>query len=285
MSQEAARFLWWGLSSKTRKTYATPTKSYTSFCAMRGIRPPFPATNSSLMEWVAHLGNKWVKTKTIKAYLTGLRSAHIDMGFEEDLDAFYSPSLQRIIAGIRRLRGEAGTQERRPITKDLLLQMLPHFNRRTKAGSTMYAAFCLAFAAFLRVGQFTYSARDLEDLDFAEWFLTRRSVRLYEDHLELTLPASKNNPFTLTIAASDDAACPVQALRHLFRWGSSSDSPLFQLDGAFTRETVTSQLRKILTLLGVEGHYSGHSYRRGAATSSREAGLTNEEIQLLGHCK
>lgn len=153
----------------------------------------------------------------------------------------------------------------------------------------MYAAFCLAFAAFLRVGEFTYSARDLEDPDFAEWFLTRRSVRIYEDYLELTLPTSKTDLFrrgiTLTIAASDDAACPIQALRHLFRWRSPSDSPLFQLDGAFTRETVTGQLREILTLLGVKGHYSGHSFRRGTATSAMEASLTNEEIQLLGRWK
>lgn len=114
-------------------------------------------------------------------------------------------------------------------------------------------------------------------------------MRLFEDHLELTLPASKTDPFrrgiTLIIAASGDIACPVRALRHLFRWETSSDSPLFQLDGAFTRETVTSQLRELLTLLGVQGHYSGHSFRRGAATSAREAGLTIEEIQLLGRWK
>ena len=135
------------------------------------------------------------------------------------------------------------------------------------------------------MGEFTFTAQDLKDPEFA----TRRSVRLFEDHLELTLPASKTDPFrrdiTLTIAASGDVACPVQVLRHLFRWEASAVSPLFQWNGAFTRQTVTGQLRELLTLLGIERHYSRHSFRRGAATSAREAGLTNEEIQLLGRWK
>ena len=255
---------------------------------MRGIQPAFPATSQTLCDWVAHLGNKRPKSKTLKSYVTGVRSVHVDMGYE-DLAAFHSPQLERIIAGLRRMRGEAGSLERRPITKDLLLQMLPHFNRRTREGATLHAAFCLAFAAFLRIGEFTYSAKDLEDPDFSQWFLTRRFVTLYEDHLELTLPASKTDPFrrgiTLSIAASDDDACPVQALRRLFRWEASPDSPLFQWEGAFTRQVVTKKLREILTLLGVEGHYSGHSFRRGAATSAREAGLSDQEIQLLGRWK
>ena len=83
-----------------------------------------------------------------------------------DLSAFHSPDLEGMVAGVRRLHGEAGTRERRPITKDLLLQMLPHLNRRTREGATLYAAFYLAFAAFLRVGEFTYSPRDREKSDF-----------------------------------------------------------------------------------------------------------------------
>ena len=59
----------------------------------------------------------------------------------------------------------------------------------------MYAAFYLTFAGFLRVGEFTYLAHDWEDVEFDKWFLTRRSVRFYDDHIELTLPASKIDPF------------------------------------------------------------------------------------------
>ena len=252
---------------------------------MRGIKPPIPATSESLANWLAHLGNRRPKAKTLKAYLTGVRSLHVDMGYE-DLSAFQSPRLQRIIRGLRRMRGEAGTRERHPITKDLLLRILHQIDRNTREGATLYAAFCLAFAAFLRVGEFTYSAKDLKDPEFSQWFLTRRSVTLHKDHLELTLPASKTDPFrrgiTLSVAASGDDACPVQALRRLFRWEAPPDGPLFQLGDAFTRQLVTGKLRETLTLLGIEGHYSGHSFRRGAATSARMAGLSDEEIQLLG---
>ena len=184
------------------------------------------------------------------------------------------------------MRGEAGTRERRPITKDLLLQILHQIDGTTREGATLYAAFCLAFAAFLRIGEFTYTTKDLKDPEFSQWFLTRRSVTLHKDHLELTLPASKTDPFrrgiTLNVAASGDDACPVQALRRLFRWEALPDSPLFSWGSAFTRQSVTGKLREILIQIGIEGHYSGHSFRRGAATSARLAGLSDEEIQLLG---
>lgn len=256
---------------------------------MEGINPSFPATLNSLASWIASLSVRHVKTQTMKAYLTGVRSAHVDMGYE-DLTMFHSPQLERIIAGSRRLRGEADTKERCPITKDVLLKLVSHFNCSTKHGATLRAAFCLAFAAFLRVGEFTYSARDLQAEDFSDWFLTRRSVRLYEDHLELTLPASKTDPFrrgiTLTVAATNDEACAIRALKHLYRrWPASASSPLFQIEGPFTRDVVTSNLRQVLTSMGIQGHYSGHSFRRGAATSARMAGLSSEEIQMLGRWK
>ena len=60
----------------------------------------------------------------MKAYLTKTRPAYVDMEFKVR-SVFHSTKLESIIAGIRRLRGEVGTQERRPITKDLLLQILP----------------------------------------------------------------------------------------------------------------------------------------------------------------
>lgn len=287
LSRNAARYLWWGLANKTRSSYRTAVHSYTEFCALSRVTA-FPATIQSLTGWVARLADHRIQVKTIKAYLCGVRSAHVDMGFE-DLDVFHHPLLQRVIAGIRRLRGEADIKERRPITRDLLLQILTRFDTSTLESATLHASFCLAFAAFLRVGEFTWTEADLSD-DFQHWHVTRRSVTLYEDYMELTLPSSKTDPFrrgiTLSIAAANDAACPIRSLRNLFtRFPAGMASPLFHPGKAFTRQYVTTALKDTLRSFGHAGHYSGHSFRRGAATSARDAGLSDDEIQLLGRWK
>ena len=120
---------------------------------MRRLQPAFPATLYNLTAWASHLADKHTHVRTIKAYLTGLRSAHVDMGYE-DLDIFSSLQLQRCIAGIRRLRGEADTKERRPITRDILLQILTSFDKTILLGVTLYTSFYLVFAGFLRIGEF-----------------------------------------------------------------------------------------------------------------------------------
>ena len=106
MSRETARLLWWGLDTQTQKTYVTVAKSYGVHCAIRGVNACFPATVYSLAHLIADLDNKGVKIETIKAHLGRVRSLHVDMGYEgDDLAAFDSLAIKRIMAGIRRLRG------------------------------------------------------------------------------------------------------------------------------------------------------------------------------------
>lgn len=93
---------------------------------------------------------------------------------------------------MRHLRGEPDSKGRCPITKVVLLRVLRLFGQSTKKGMTMHAAFCRAFTKSLRADEFTNSVHDwAEDEEFSKRFLTRRSVRLHDDHLESTRPASK----------------------------------------------------------------------------------------------
>jgi hypothetical protein len=236
----------------------------------------------------------------MKSYITGLRSLHVDMGLSTD-GIFDHPRLQRIIQGARRFHGEAGTRERLPITRDVLLQVLQCLPRwRTDLmQANLYAAFCLAFAGFLRVGEFTWSKGDYNpDFPpaFARWHLTWRSVEILSDRLLLTIPTSKTDPFrhgvTLTISPASDRACPLAAIQNLLSLTMANKppsqfnilQPLFVRPNnqPFSREYVVRCLRLCLAHRGIAGHYSGHSFRRGAATSARLAGLTDHEIQLLG---
>ena len=69
---------------------------------MQRIQPPFLATVESLTNWVADLGARKLLAKTIKVYLLGASSTHIDVRFA-NLDIFFHPLLERIVTGIRRL--------------------------------------------------------------------------------------------------------------------------------------------------------------------------------------
>ena len=248
----------------------------------------------------------------MKLYLTGLRSYCVDLGMA-DLSVFEDPRLQRTLRGIKIFHAarETGPRERLPITRDLLLRLVARLDISTYEGSTLQAAFCLAFAAFLRIGEFTWSSTDWNagSDNFHQWHMTRSSVHFYPtptqghipERLLLTLPATKTDPFrrgiTLTIAAVNDNACAVTALYHLMtRWPTAPYAPLFSNIpfhtfaannslASFDRNWVVTRLRNLLLEEGVPGHYSGHSFRRGAATWARQAGISDEDIQLLGRWK
>ena len=233
----------------------------------------------------------------MKLYLAGIKSYQLDLGI--DCSAFADPRLERTIQGIKRDHGEPDRRTRTPLTRPCLLRILHHLHHRNYDTISTRAAFTLAFAGFLRVGEFTYSEKDRElGASFASWFLTKGSIRISESgsYMELTLPSSKTDPFrkgiTLTIAASHDSACAVQAMRELQLTDTHrpQNAPLFCIGRAeqlaFTREYVVQRLQGLALSAGMgQGTWNGHSFRRGAATWAAEAGICDNDIQTLGRWK
>jgi hypothetical protein len=81
--------------------------------------------------------------------------------------------------------------------RNLLICLLSLLNKNNPRDANLYGAFCLAHAGFLRAGEFTWSENDLVHghTKFAQRNLTRSSIQFEEDHLLLTLPNSKTDPF------------------------------------------------------------------------------------------
>ena len=90
----------------------------------------------------------------------------------------------------------------------------------------------------------------------------------------------------LLSAAPGSSTCPVEALKHPFRTNPQpATSPLFSgPDGSpLSRSIFISTLKTRLLAIGLDlSSYSGHSFRRGAASTAAAVGYADHEIQLLG---
>ncbi|KZP17753.1 hypothetical protein FIBSPDRAFT_972611 [Athelia psychrophila] len=136
------------------------------------------------MSWCSSLAGQ-VQPKTIKQYITHVRSMHTDMDLP--FTACESPLVQRLIRGIKRYHGEKNRKPKQPITLPVLHDIL----QRLTAGTTEYAACCLAYAGLLRCGEFT--AQKTSTAFDPAVHLSRNSIQFRPSlenatHIVLTLP-------------------------------------------------------------------------------------------------
>ena len=228
------------------------------------------------------------KAKTTKKYLQGLRSYHIDMGFDES--AFSDPRLERIIRGGKRYYGDIDRKERFPITREILaciLQQIPD----TYDGLNVKAALCLGFSAFLRAGEFTYDKWEETSPNFA---LTRSFIS-FEDkgwqpcpHLSSTktgfFPQMSSHSTPLHAAKNGSPTCPVIARRTLLdRFRAHRTPPYLQRASVLSHEIISSRQSEMLSSTQVsaqpaslvtlfeEGRQSPPSLRASHATKSKSS--------------
>lgn len=162
--------------------------------------------------------------------------------------------------------------------------------RDTHDDINIRAAFCTAFAAFLRVGEFTWD-NWTEQSHLTH--LSRGSIRFTSDgNALLHLPTSKTDQFrqgtTIPLAASHDTTCPVTALKTLYlRYPKNNFEPLFsKVIGSFNQSWVIQRLHSLLRTGGINSEgFSGHSFRRGAANSALQAGISRQDIMKMGRWK
>jgi len=90
----------------------------------------------------------------MKLYLAGIKYYQLDLGIE--YTPFADPCLERTIQSIKRNNKKPETRTRTPLTRPCLLRILRYLPDFNYNDLVTLAAFTLAFAGFLRVGEFTY---------------------------------------------------------------------------------------------------------------------------------
>ena len=246
---------------------------------------PCRADEWTLCLFVSFLADS-IQHSSIKVYLSAVRSLHIKQGFPDPL--LNCLRLQRVLRGVKRSQG-APAARRLPITDSLLLVIHRALDLTNFDHCAFWAACMLGYFGFLRAAEFTVPnlasfspAIHLSVADMAVDSLQSLAC------LRVRIKASKTDPFRqgchIHIGLGRAPLCAVQALLAYLSLRGDVPGPLFLLANGqpLSRSILTDWLRQIFSTAGIEGNFSSHSFRIGAATVAARNGIPDHLIQALG---
>jgi len=242
------------------------------------------------MLFATYLAEQNLSYPTIRVYLSAVRYNCTTM--RESLP-LTTPRLNYILKGI--CKSDAMTYQPRewlPITFPIMMRLHQTFttNSSNYGDVMIWAACCLAYFGLLRVSEFTSSAHDhfdpSMDLLLSDVALDSRAS---PSLIQITIKHSKGDQFRkreqICLGKTTHAVCPVRALvKYLARQGGTP-GPLFVWPNnkALARASFSSAINKAFQKLHMDPHdFNTHSFRIGAATSAKQAGMSDSHLKALG---
>jgi hypothetical protein len=281
------------LAENTKAVYASAVTSIKRFCELHGMQLSFPISPETVALWMAHSSTKLVYS-TIRVYLHGIASAHVELGAASPLD---SKLVWRMFKAIKRLQGARAGKQKLPITTELLHDLEGKQQLGTLAGLSKRAAMWLGTCGLLRSGEFATRPRGTTTLLRKHLvFLDARMQPLADPAswssaacMRVHLATSKTDPFRqgvdVLVSNGHAIAAMVQYLHA--RGLVDDDQPLLVGDDcrkALSVNELVQHTRATLLAAGIADadKYAGHSFRRGGATSLHFAGAPDSLIRIMG---
>ena len=154
----------------------------------------------------------------------------------------------------------------------------------------IWAACCLAYFGLLRVSEFTTSSPNhfdpSTDLLLSDVALDNRASFSLA---QITLKQSKGDQFRkgtqIYLGRTSHAVCPVHALVQYLARRGGTPGPLFLFSDnkSLTRASFSAALNRALKELQMDrSQFKTHSFRIGAATSAKQAGVSDSHLRVLG---
>ena len=219
---------------------------------------------------------------SIKVYLSAVRSLHIDQGLPDPL--VNCLQLQYLLRGIKRVQGSSPTK-RLPVTIDILRVIQGSLDLSSRDHVMLWAACCLGFFGFLRVGEFTTSRPFDPSIHLAVSDVQAHTL-VNPTCFKIRIKCSKTDPFQMgcAIYVGRGSICPVAVIGNLLALRGGAPGPLFcYADGRpLSWQQLSSSVQSILHSVGYTGLYSAHSFRIGAAMTAAGRGVPDHLIKTLG---
>lgn len=279
-----------GLALSTRKSYSSAQHKFCDFCftsqRLNSSGSPYPTDEWTLCLFATFLAES-LRHSSIKVYLSAVRSLHIEHGFADPLTNCLQ--LQRVLHGIKRTQGMLGARHRLPVTVEIMQLVHSSLNLECYSDRMFWAACTLAYFGFLRSSEFTVPSLAVFDhnthLSVVDIVVDSRD---HPTFLQVNIKASKTDPFrqgcSIYIGKVSTSLCAIKAMMNYLALRGNSPGSLFLLESGhpLSRELVTSRLRMITKMAGLDGNFSSPSFRIGAATMAARSGIPDHLIQVLG---
>ena len=177
---------------------------------------------------------------------------------------------------------------RMPIDKPMLSKLLGtlDFTVPGKHHRALYKAmFCLAFHAFLRIGEMTVQSANATNPNLLQW----KQLEIKDTSLTVTsihFKHSKGKPLTLTIKGTiSPQDCTLQIMKAYLSMRGATAGTLFLYFSCMpvTRAKFNEQLRGALQFCHFcPKQFKSHSFRSRAATTAAAQGMSDSQIRSLG---
>ncbi|KAK3236023.1 hypothetical protein CYMTET_53817 [Cymbomonas tetramitiformis] len=259
-------------AESTQRSYDTGVKAFLTFCVrfacLGTLEPLLPASDATLARFIAF--SAWfVQPGTIKSYLAGVRSLHLQQGVE------WTPVAHRYwvaaaLQGVRR-QWDRPAKPVMPITLRDLARMAEFADMESITGLALWAAILVGFYGLFRKDNLTVGKSQA-------W--NARGALVRED----VLFAEAGDVVWIRVRHSKTIQCGER-----YHW-----VPLVAVEGRgkrgalvpMTHAALVAGLKSLAVQVGLDpARYAGHSLRRGGATAAMRLKVEKLYIKLQGDWK